>query len=426
MNKIDLYIEVGNIDDDLITEAEIITKSRMKKKSLKKWTALAVCLTVITCSFIWLLGQKQFIPNDKITEQDDSIMDQDYTIAESSSDEYALTLNQASNQSADKLYIEGHFWQPLSNEEIESVFKNISDNYAITATANFSKKEDSVELFNIEGTVQISQDLIANITVSPKEIENCYVLDGESMLSEILGVSINAGYFDQTSDGKIIYYAYFQIEDVYYYIKMAGGKGEKAALPALIDEIICSGKADFSVLDPIAPKLRNDELTLEQAYEDEDFGNFLPKKIPNGYSLESANRFIDQNSNYLSALWCKGMSDIRFHVSYFSAEDSKRLTAISDTKNYDLSLYPIPRADSVPSELYEIVDNPIFSIEELTLEAVKMRSYIVEDKGDTDGYRMNFSERYDGKYLVEVNAKGVSPSYIFDELIAISNVDFIE
>ncbi len=345
----------------------------------------------------------------------------EHTITESSSDECALKLNQASSQYANRLYIEGHFWQALSTKEIESVFKNISKNYAITATANFSKREDVVELFNIEAVTQISQDLIANITVSSKEIENCYVLDGEPMLSEISGVSINAGYFDQTSDGKIIYYAYFQMEDVYYYIEMTGGKGEKAALPALIDEIICGGKADFSALNPIAPKLRNDELTIEQAYEDEDFGRFLPKEIPSGYSFEAANRFINQNSNYLSALWCKGMSDISFYVSYFSAEDSKRLTAISDSENYDLSLYPIPRADSVPSELQEIVDNPIFNIEELTLEAVKMRAYIVGEKGDTDGYRMNFSVLYDGKYLVEVNAKGVSPNYIFEELIAISN-----
>ncbi len=46
MNKIDFYREIGNIDDDLITEAEIILKLRVKHRSLKGWTALAVCQNI--------------------------------------------------------------------------------------------------------------------------------------------------------------------------------------------------------------------------------------------------------------------------------------------------------------------------------------------------------------------------------------------
>lgn len=92
---------------------------------------------------------------------------------------------------------------------------------------------------------------------------------------------------------------------------------------------------------------------------------------------------------------------------------------MADTKNYDLSLYPVPRADSVPEELWEIVDCPIFSIEELTLAAVKARAYRVNEAGDTDGWHMHFGVLYDD-VLVEVSAKGLSPETIFDLLAEVT------
>jgi hypothetical protein len=75
------------------------------------------------------------------------------------------------------------------------------------------------------------------------------------------------------------------------------------------------------------------------------------------------------------------MSYISWEVSLLKDNDKTRITHVTDTKNYDLALYPIPRADSVPDELREIVDNPIFLIDELTLDTVRARSYEVSDSG---------------------------------------------
>ena len=92
-----------------------------------------------------------------------------------------------------------------------------------------------------------------------------------------------------------------------------------------------------------------------------------------------------------------------------------RLTAIDDTENYDLSLYPIPMADSVPDELREIVNDPVFKIEELTLDTVYKRARIVNDAGDSGGYRMMFSVLY-GDTVVAISTKGVSPEWVFEAL----------
>ena len=76
--------------------------------------------------------------------------------------------------------------------------------------------------------------------------------------------------------------------------------------------------------------------------------------------------------------------------------------------NYDMGLYPIPLAEPVPKELWEIVSNLIFRAEELTLNVVWKRAYQVEEAGDTSGYRMQFSVLY-GDVAVEINSKGVDP-----------------
>ena len=93
-------------------------------------------------------------------------------------------------------------------------------------------------------------------------------------------------------------------------------------------------------------------------------------------------------------------------------------TAVADLEQYDLSLYPIPRADSVPEELREVVDHPIFQKEELCQEAVQRRAYTVEDAGDSQGPRMSFGVRY-GDMVVELSAKGVDPGWVYAQLASL-------
>ncbi|NLC67241.1 MAG: hypothetical protein GX754_00315, partial [Clostridiaceae bacterium] len=160
---------------------------------------------------------------------------------------------------------------------------------------------------------------------------------------------------------------------------------------------------------------RNDKLTLDEARLDADFGAYLPATLPEGFVFEDALRFINQERNELLAHWTKGMGYIDWRVSYPGDNDKARITSISDRKNYDLSLYPIPRADSVPADLREIVTNPVFLAEELTLDTVQARAYEVSDEGDEPGMRMRFSVLY-GDVLVELNVKGASPEEIFSIL----------
>ncbi len=159
------------------------------------------------------------------------------------------------------------------------------------------------------------------------------------------------------------------------------------------------------------------DLTLEALYE--QIGELLPNELPEGFLFESA---LLSDYGY-SVLWSKGLEDINWKIRDYKEEYSNRITSVDDKKNYDLALYPIPRAESVPEELFEIVDDPIFRAEDLTLEAVKARAYKVDEIGDSKGYRMMFSVLY-GKKLVTVISKGVSPEWLFECLSGLSSTDY--
>lgn len=163
----------------------------------------------------------------------------------------------------------------------------------------------------------------------------------------------------------------------------------------------------------------DETMTLEEAKRSEPFGCYMLSEAPSGFTVETIRRYQDETANYLSGLWTKGegsFDEISWRVSFYDDTMESRVTSVDDTQNYDLSLYPFPLADSVPEELFEIVDHPIFDIDELTLEAVNRRAYTINESNDTDGIRMTFGVRY-GDVVVEITTKGVSAQWIYDQLI---------
>lgn len=166
-------------------------------------------------------------------------------------------------------------------------------------------------------------------------------------------------------------------------------------------------------------------LTLPEALANEPFGAYMLSEAPAGFQAESIHLYQDENSYFLSGLWTKGtgsFDEISWRVSFYSETDADRVTSIEDTKNYDLGLYSFPLADSVPIELFQIVDHPIFQGNELTLDAVKRRAYTVRDTGDTTGKRMNFGVLY-GDILVEVSSKGISPEWLYERLSGLDSAE---
>lgn len=161
-------------------------------------------------------------------------------------------------------------------------------------------------------------------------------------------------------------------------------------------------------------------LTLQEGLETETLGAYLLAEAPRGFRLESLKRTLE--GDILFGVWIKSgaYDEIDWKVSLYSEADANRMTTAADTRNYDMSLYPIPLCESVPEELRQIVDHPIFSIDELTQDVVNRRAYYVNDSGDTAGARMTFGVLY-GEVLVEVTTKGVSPEWLYEQLSSLKS-----
>ena len=158
----------------------------------------------------------------------------------------------------------------------------------------------------------------------------------------------------------------------------------------------------------------DEQLTLDEAYLDPDFGALLPKNVPSRFGFESARRFINQDIDSLFVYWYTGPDYIDWRVSKTTDYDTRRIVSPGEPEKYEMSRYPIPWADSVPDELREYVSNPVFLAEDLTLEIVQARAYWVDnDHGDTPGWRMRFSV-LSGDVVVEADVKGASPEEVWE------------
>ena len=425
MNKKELYHEIGLIEDEFIVEAQQLKKLRPINKMIK-WSLVAACFGVVTIGvFLFTQLQSKRSPDPMLSQlertnppstpksqgsEDTSTIDTNYSIV----------FNLAKNQLTDtgNQYIKGHFWQALTKEEVASILPGMKENYEISATANY---QGDAKLYTIEAIIKTNTGAKGYIQLAPGKTVLDYGFTTPPILSDVMGVSVTAGYFTGADNEEVIYFGSFELGEIQYYVEVSGGETEKTFFEQLIGQIISGGEADVTVLDPVIPELRDESLSIDQDYSDEAFGKYLPKKLPAGFVFDSSNRFMNQENNYLSAIWAKGHNEIWWRVSNIGEQETSRITSVEDIQNYDMARYPIPLAESVPEELREIVDNPIFRMDELTLDVVKSRAYKSKDSGDTSSYRMRFGVLY-GNVLVEINAKGVKPEELFSVLVSLKEV----
>ena len=342
--------------------------------------------------------------------------------------EYELIFNTSENKISASIIIPGHFWRKASPAELEKVFPGLTDVYTIEASVSYTSDQSGAELFDITANVSPAAGFRTYVRLSPDAAVQDYVFDVDIIFSDILGTSVAASIYETPPNSQgsqnVIYFASFVLSGTHYYVELGGSKTQDAELRAefteLVGRLIESGGADLSIFDnPEIPELRDDIFTLDEAYADADLGAYLPSSVPSGFAFEEARRFINQEVNHLEVCWTKGLANLTWRVSSkLNDWHTSRITSVADTKNYDLARYPIPRFDSVPEDLRQIVDCPIFRIEELALEAVRMRAYSVSDAGDVSGPRMEFGVLY-GDILVEVNVKGITPEKLFEMLCEI-------
>ena len=415
MIKEDFAEILGDINEGYIKEAETVPK----KQVWVRWGAVAACFCIIAA--IAAIGgdliQKTPTPPD---------VHPNTNVSGDTWDQWQINFNTAS-LAVDKArrYIPGYFTERLDEKELDAIAPNMRAEFMrYSGYAGFDGEGHLVDVF-LAVTTSIPENKVY-VSISKDDAARDYILTGEPEVSVCGEVEYKVYLWDLT-DGRIVLAADAVIGGYTYYFTVNTSKQDLEQAKYDFKRVLeCfagydDGEPDIaSIAAENIPEWFDNSVSYEEALNDALYGAYMPKSVPDGYSEESVRRCKDQNNDFLSGLWTRGYDELYWKVYTIRESDMGRLTAVAAIENYDLSLYPIPRASSVPEDLREIVDNPIFSAEELTVRTVWSRAYKADDFGDSSGWRMAFSVRYDD-IIVEVRTKGVNPEWVYRQLMLLND-----
>jgi len=248
---------------------------------------------------------------------------------------------------------------------------------------------------------------------------DCVLVGGKAKTSDINGVTVEAFKFLGLDNDIAYYQADFLMDGIGYRVSLYdSNKGDAGAvrLTEIVHAIIAGGKADLSSIAKAEfPNLRFDQLTLGQAHEDPEFGGYIPSAVPDGLEHQSSYRICNPMQNSLSAHWAWRYKYVEVQAEDANQYTRERLARPGEREKYDMSLYSIPWADSIPDYLWEIVQDPVFLAEELSLELIRARVYIQDESGEGEGPqpRADFNVLY-GDVLVSFSSKGLSAQQLWE------------
>jgi len=320
--------------------------------------------------------------------------------------------------------IPGYFEEALGEDELAALLPDdlLSLARVTAATAGFDGEGAPVELrldLDLAGAEQV------RLTLAAGPVPRCYAAadDGEAV-SEINGQRFIL--WRQPGDPLTLAAEGLLQDEVGLLLTLETGADDEPAARAVLEKLLT-----LLVLEPPAlprrtaeevPFWQDEELTAAEARADGDFGLLFPSAPPEGFAAESIRRVTDRRQDLLSGLWCRGLAELSWTVRRFAEEDAARLVSPAERERYDLALYPIPRADSVPEALREVVDCPVFEAADLSAALLACRADNHADAGDVDGPRFRFAVRC-GELLIEIRSKGVSADWLLAALLGLTAAD---
>lgn len=155
-------------------------------------------------------------------------------------------------------------------------------------------------------------------------------------------------------------------------------------------------------------------LTYAEALADPSFGGFIPQELPEGFSMREAHR--DGDFLFISFEQPVGNTDYRelvLSTARAEPDDAKRTVDADAVESYDVHLYEIPWADSVPGEYLDTFDHPLFRAEDLSPQVIARRVYDHRETGD-EHVAADFEVLSgDGKTVLRVMARNIDAAALF-------------
>ena len=317
----------------------------------------------------------------------------------------------------------GSFFSDVTAEQLQALLPDLG--FPVVATATYRNDGSLFEVTAVDNSDNIAL-WPASVRISTQPVYFGFIYENyQPVVSYVHGVAVTAGVIEGIGipeDGIAQYIATFEMDGVFYGVNLfdyAAGDDGLNRLTYIVNAIIQHGAADLDVLyRPIMPELQDDRLSIDEARNDASFGAFIPANIPAEWEFDNAIRFMHQDADSLLAFWNADTYIMRWQVSRPTEFDLLRVVSTDAPEKFDLSLYPIPWADSVPNELFQYVMNPVFLAEELTLDVVNTRLVLTRGCGDSVSGQMNFSV-LSGDILICVDVSGMSPEQVYAMIISV-------
>ncbi len=191
-----------------------------------------------------------------------------------------------------------------------------------------------------------------------------------------------------------------------------GDTGRKDGLPQNIDSENTGGFGQNDTEDGMTEivdgcgKLNAIEYSLQAAGQIEGLGEYVPETLPEGYKFESAYSNQDLDRENLTVSWSRGMDMILLHLE--QTQGTVETVDVEKPEIYDERLYEVPYGETVPEEYRQVFQDPVFALEDFSLEIVESRMKAYEDSGDTATPRGNFKVLYPDGVLVSFNGRGTA------------------
>lgn len=443
MNSKQILQALDATDENLLQEVDRIRCTKHKKSSIGyKWLAVAACLCV-SCISVWVLVNSNqrdtplietqlLAPSSPPLNSEPSLVPTASSIPTES--ESALPTEEillwTPHYNVATEAIDGAlradiclFTGELTDEELLSFLPNQKPEWFSPEGYGVFYGNGTLRCIQLFGATSIPENPIT-ISIGAEEPFYCYVLPNEPRTSYCNGVEYTLTQYT-APDGSVTLFGETKLNDCYYTFSLQGTQetlAQNEADFALILQAFAGSNISLEDLSAIHPReipvIFDKSLSHYEALNLDPYGSCFLPEVPSGFTEESIRHYQDPYNAYLSGLWTRGYDELSWRVSMLAEEDKQRLTHAEGTERYDLSLYPIPRADSVPEELREVVDNPIFYAEELSPELIWARAYKSGEQGDSDGWRMSFSVLY-GDTVVTIRSKGVDPDWLYIQLLSI-------
>lgn len=291
---------------------------------------------------------------------------------------------------------EGYFLHDMTEGEIASIWGQeelswegiaVADTYLLTgkiiydgngtvweATICGYENEEAKEQYRTVFSLEISPDHL------PPE---CVVYDTEKTTCQIWGTDVEAFFINGcawNSENEEYGYTYYCSKFIREGKETVGVKAEMYAYDGQEEEIkeLMNAMASQSLrpeaklqLSQLAaediPEWRSDRLTEEEAAKEGGMAAYLPAALPERFVFDGCWRELGQDRNYMTVQYRDKNIFIDWSIDKMRREDV--CVDIAVPESYDKGCYE--KMADVPEEYWDSVQNPLFAIEDVTLELLK-------------------------------------------------------